>query len=61
MSTPGHIDYLSNDLRYMLRFEKEERSPYIYVQRTIDQLFYNLHTCNSDTDKNILSYLLSNE
>ena len=49
MSKQGSIDYITNDIIYLLLVENEEKSHYIYI-KNIDNLF-NIHKCSVDKDK----------
>ena len=49
VSKQGSLDYITNDIIYLLLVENEEKSHYIYI-KNIDNLF-NIHNCSFDKDK----------
>ena len=49
LSKAGKIEYLTNDLVYLLRIDKEEKSHYIYIKKISH--FFNLSTQKGDKDQ----------
>ena len=49
LSKAGKIEYLTNDLVYLLRIDNEEKSHYIYIKKISH--FFNLSTQKGDKDK----------
>ena len=49
LSKTGNVNYLTNDLIYLVRIGEEEQSHYIYIK--CRSRFFNLSTQKGDKDK----------
>ncbi|MFM7979422.1 MAG: hypothetical protein ACKPKO_08920, partial [Candidatus Fonsibacter sp.] len=58
LSKAGKIEYLTNDLVYLLRIDNRQKSHYIYIHKKDLTLFQPEHT-EGRQRQNILSYMLS--